>query len=96
MKIQLLHLATLAKGIITRIIKFNKNIFKMVYECTNGTSRVTVYIQTADGQFEHVLSHVDLGDEFKFEASYVSEINKKTIDANKAFGLLEKLISKIY
>lgn len=68
-KSNILHQAILDKGIITKIIKSKNRVFKMVYECTNGTSRVSTYIMTADGQFAHVLSHIELGDEFKFTAS---------------------------
>ena len=93
---KVLHEAATDKGIITKIIKFSDKIFKMVYECTNGTSRVTVLIQTADGQWAHVLSHVDLGGEFKFVASYVSQLSAKIQDATKAFNLLFLLIRKIY
>jgi len=94
--IEVLHQAVQEKGIIIKIIKFKGKVFKMVYECTNGTSRVITLLMTADGQFAHVLSHVELGDEFKFVASFVSDISKKRTDAVKAFGMFEKLIEKIY
>jgi hypothetical protein len=93
---KVLHEAATDSGIITKIIKFNEKIFRMVYECTNGTNRVTVQIQTADGQWAHVLSHLDLGGEFKFNVSYVCKLSEKIPEATKAFNLLFLLIRKIY
>lgn len=94
--IEVLHEAATDDGVITRIIKFNERIFRMIYECTNGTSRLTVQIQTADRQWSHVLSHLDLGTEFKFNVSYVCKLNEKMPEATKAFNLLISLIKKIY
>lgn len=100
MKITTLCTGNHKNGIITKFIKTQKltvtHKFKLQYECTNGTSRLSAQIMTSDGDFKYVLTKEDVGEKFKFVASYVSDFTEKSKDAEKGFKILEDMITKIY
>lgn len=88
------------KGIFIKIFKIEttlgNKIFKIHYECTNGTNKLDALIMNGDGEWKYVFHKYDLGDKFEFTASYVSDITYKEQDAKKGFKLMEELIKKVY
>jgi hypothetical protein len=84
------------RGIISKIIKKDDKKFKLYYECTNGTQSLSAYIMDSEGTWRLVITKFDIGDNFQFNASYVSDITQKSVDAKKGFLELEKIIKAIY
>ena len=78
----------------TKIISMNDKKFKIVYECRNGSSGLTVEVMNSDGSFNHLLSKYTLG--FTHSARYVSDVSEKDKDFYKGFELCKEVISKIY
>lgn len=83
-------------GVITKFIKLGNRTFKLQYECSNGTNKLSAMIMNSDGEFIFILNRYDVGDKFEFVASYVSDIISKQRDAVKGFKLLEEMILKLY
>jgi hypothetical protein len=78
----------------TKIISMFEKKFKIVYECRNGSSGLTVEVMNSDGSFNHLLSKYTLG--FTHSARYVSNVLEKDKDFYKGFELCKEVISKIY
>jgi hypothetical protein len=78
----------------TKIISMFEKKFKIVYECRNGSSGLTVEVMNSDGSFNHLLSKYTLG--FTHSARYVSDVSEKDKDFYKGFELCKEVISKIY
>jgi hypothetical protein len=78
----------------TKIISMFEKKFKIVYECRNGSSGLTVEVMNSDGSFNHLLSKYTLG--FTHSARYVSAVSEKDKDFYKGFELCKEVISKIY
>jgi hypothetical protein len=78
----------------TKIISMFEKKFKIVYECRNGSSGLTVEVMNSDGSFNHLLSKYTLG--FTHSARYVSNVSEKDKDFYKGFELCKEVISKIY
>jgi hypothetical protein len=78
----------------TKIISMFDKTFKIVYECRNGSSGLSVDIMNSDGVFVHILSKFTLG--FVHSASYVGSEIEKDKDFNKGFELCKESITKIY
>ena len=83
-------------GVVTQFIEFNKKKFKLQYECTNGSNRLSVQIMNNDGEFSTVITTSEVGDKFEFKASYVSDSSKKLEDALRGLGVLQTMIEEIY
>jgi hypothetical protein len=78
----------------TKIISMFEKKFKILYECRNGSSGLTVEVMNSDGSFNHLLSKYTLG--FTHSARYVSDVSEKDKDFYKGFELCKEVISKIY
>ena len=78
----------------TKIISMFEKKFKIVYECRNGSSGLTVEVMNSDGSFNHLLSKYTLG--FTHSARYVSDVSEKDKDFYKGFELCKEVIPKIY
>jgi hypothetical protein len=82
------------RGDIREIIEFNGKKFKLKASLRNGSSELEAQIMDNNGVFQFVLAGLDAG--FKYQASYVSDRNRKEADMLTGIDAMKTLIKKVY
>lgn len=82
------------RGNIQEIIEFNEKKFKIAAELRNGGSTLKAEVMDSNGVFQFVLGNLDVN--FEYQASYVSDRNRKEADMNTGIDEIKKVIKKIY
>ena len=82
------------RGNIQEIIEFNGKKFKIVSELRNGGSTLKAEIMDSDGVFQFVLGNLDVS--FEYQASYVSDRNRKEADMLTGIDVIKSVIKKVY
>jgi hypothetical protein len=82
------------KGFITEMVEFNGKKFKIIAELRNGGAGINGKIMDGDGVFQYILTILDI--DFVYSESYVSDVNRKTIDMEKGIFAMKKVIKKLY
>ena len=82
------------RGNIQEIIEFNGKKFKIIAELRNGGNTLKAEIMDSDGVFQFVLGSLDV--DFTYQASYVSDRNRKEADMLTGIDKLKSVIKKVY
>jgi hypothetical protein len=82
------------RGNIQEIIEFNGKKFKISAVLRNGENTLKAEIMDFNGIFEYVLGNLDVN--FEYQASYVSDRNRKEADMNTGIDEMKKVIKKVY
>ena len=82
------------RGNIQEIIEFNGKKFKIVSELRNGGNTLKAEIMNSDGVFHFVLGDLDV--DFNYQASYVSDRNRKEADMLTGIDAIKSVIKKVY
>jgi hypothetical protein len=82
------------RGNIQEIIELNGKKFKISAVLRNGENTLKAEIMDSEGVFQFVLGNLDVN--FEYQASYVSDRNRKEADMNTGIDEMKKVINKIY
>ena len=82
------------RGNIQEIVEFNGKKFKIVSELRNGGNALKAEIMDSDGVFQFVLGNLDVS--FEYQASYVSDRNRKEADMLTGIDVIKSVIKKVY